>query len=170
MTVPQRLALCAALAVALLLADAYFAHMWLEQRRARREFVPVPAVVLSSMVARHEENDGPSYRPEVTYRYEVQGRSHVGHDLSVWRGFSSDRAGAEALVARHPVGAEVTAYVDPQDPSRALLDPSASRLPWMALLVLVPFHLALVSVLRGTLARRRADLARTAAQESRLGP
>ncbi len=77
--------------------------------------------------------EGEFYRPIVEYRYEVAGRSYRGDTIVRgpliqfnWKG------PARRLVARFPVGASVTVYVDPANPWGASLQPGVDRnLRWV---------------------------------------
>lgn len=84
---------------------------------------PVPAVMLESYKAGGGGRSG--YYPKVSYRYEVKGRTYVADtlDAGVWSHPSVD-----AIVARYPVGAAVTAYYNPADPAEAVLTREATPL------------------------------------------
>ena len=81
--------------------------------------------VLSSHVRRHDSDDGEdTYSIDIEYRYEVDGRVHTSDRYDFMGGSSSGYAGKAAVVERHPPGATVTCWVDPEDPSQAVLDRS----------------------------------------------
>ena len=68
------------------------------------------------------------YTPVVEYQYDVDGVSYRGDTIVLgpliqfnWKG------PATRLIARFPVGASVTVYVDPAYPRRATLQPSVDR-------------------------------------------
>jgi len=79
----------------------------------------VAGVVTDSKVV----NSGELYAPEVNFEFRHNGISLKGskirrHLLQFnWRG-PADRA-----VARYPLGAAVSVYVDPQDPANSVLEP-----------------------------------------------
>jgi len=90
---------------------------------------PVQATVMSTAVSRvGDAEGGTSYRPAVTYWYRVGGAQYVATGVTPIT-ISAGRAWATALSARFPVGARVTAYVDPNDPGKAFLVHEASLLP-----------------------------------------
>lgn len=64
----------------------------------------------------------PDYRFKIFYGYEAQGKAYTS---SLWalRGspWSSERDGAEALVAKYPVNAKVRCSYNPQQPEMAVL-------------------------------------------------
>lgn len=87
--------------------------------RASVDWPTAPGVVVASWL----DTEGEA-TPRVTYRWEVAGVPHESQQL----GFDVfDKPGGRGLartrVARYPVGAAVTVYVDPADPGRAVLEP-----------------------------------------------
>jgi uncharacterized protein DUF3592 len=70
----------------------------------------------------------PEYIPDITFAYTVDGRAYQAtrYDFSSAHGYmrSDD---AKALVSRYPPGAHVTCYVNPRDPSQAVLVRGATR-------------------------------------------
>ncbi len=89
-------------------------------------------VVVSSAVAASQSSDGATYRVDIRYTYEGEwGETYRGdrYDFSI--GSSSGYDAKARVVAAHPPGSEVTCYVDPQDPSRMVINRSAgSFLLW----------------------------------------
>ena len=82
------------------------------------------------------------FKPEVRFVYEIAGQRHESKTHSLFVNESSSDSEAAAMVARYPVGAKVTAYVDPVNPGNAVLDRSSRRwtgyfLVWASVLV---FH------------------------------
>lgn len=98
------------------------------QNDAAKRFRPVEAYVVASRVASSRSGSGTTrtttYRPEITYRYTVDGREYTSrtyHFMGVGQG---SHAAAAGIVDRYPVGGKVTAYYDPRRPSVAILDPT----------------------------------------------
>jgi hypothetical protein len=69
------------------------------------------------------------YAARVHYAYEVDGRRFESDRIGLVSGSSSDPSGARETVARYSKGATVTAYVNQEDPSDALLEPGIA--PWL---------------------------------------
>lgn len=84
-----------------------------------------PGTVTASEVVRTRgDADSPdSFHAEITYRYTVAGRDYTADRVRFGSVGSSDRTGADRLVARYPVGAAVQAHYAPGDPSVAVLEP-----------------------------------------------
>ena len=68
--------------------------------------------------------------PFVEYKYEVGGKTYRCSRLSIAE--KTPGSERERILARYPVGAAVTVYYDPKDPSRALLE---RTLPFVPMLV-----------------------------------
>ena len=82
---------------------------------------PVAATVVSSTVASiRGSKGGTTYRPDVTYKYVWNGTTYFARQVTVLQESRSGRW-AYDLVRRYPPGAEVIAYANPQNPSRAYL-------------------------------------------------
>lgn len=60
----------------------------------------------------------------VRYRYTVDGKDHISSRVALV-GVTKDRPKAQAMLARYPAGAEVTAYVRSGEPDYAVLERTA---------------------------------------------
>ncbi len=107
-----------------------------------RSWPEVPCTILESSVLSHE-NDGTTYSVKVAYEYEVDGRLYRSNRYRFMTGSSSGYEGKAAVVARLPSGSRSVCYVDPRDPSRAVLDRSLGA--W-TLLSLIPLGFIAVGV------------------------
>lgn len=132
---------------------------------AGARFVPVPATVTASEIettTSHGNRGGTTttYTAHVEYRYEFAGVTHTADTVSYVEWGTSDPERAERIVAAHPIGAQVTAFVDPDDPARAVLEPGTEHFPFLVLLFLVPFHcVPAIALLARRHGRSRADAA-----------
>ncbi|MBE2215395.1 MAG: DUF3592 domain-containing protein, partial [Opitutaceae bacterium] len=86
-----------------------------------RSWPAVQATVVSSEVASHDSDDGTTYSVEITYRYAVGGREYLSNRYSFMRVSSSGYGPKAEIVAAHPPGARVLCYVNPADPTDAVL-------------------------------------------------
>lgn len=130
-------AIAAALAIAAILWNG-----WLLQRRAATGFVRTPGTVLEVGVEAVEHRSGRrrnqvSWAVEFHYGYDIGGRRYTG-DRGYFLGsrFQS-REDAEAHARAHPVGSAIDVFVDPEDPSRSVLDTTPPDW-WPLLLPLAP--------------------------------
>jgi hypothetical protein len=120
---------------------------FLLQRRLLAHARPVDATILRSEVTRSESADTDrrllssnstiSYSPEIRFRYLVNGAPFESEMLTpnaISVGHASEGSAAEVLTP-FPVGATVTAYVDPSLPDQGFLIRSAGAGPIVFLLV-----------------------------------
>lgn len=105
------------------------------QLHASETFLPVQAKVLESEVKSRTRDGKTSYRPYIRYRFEVDGQGYKSSRYAFFNSSMSSRARAEEIVAAHPVGSTVTAYYNPGNPKKAVLD----NAPPDATLVLIFF-------------------------------
>lgn len=114
--------------VSFILGGALFLARGFRDLRAAVEasrWQSVPAVVTASEVERDSDADGVSYRPFVSYSYEIGGRSYLGSTLLP--GFEVTYAfarSASSIAQKYPVGSKIYVAVDPQDHARSILDPT----------------------------------------------
>ena len=98
--------------------------------RASVAWRPVQARILSSRVTRETSSRSDVddaipityYFPEVVYEYDVEGLTYTSNKI-LFLTVNCRRVEAEETVARYPAGAQVTAWVDPRQPRRAVLEP-----------------------------------------------
>ncbi len=121
-----------------------------------RGWEQVPAEVIWSAVRAEDGDDGTTYRADIFYRYEFDGRSFASNDHRLFGGSSSGRKKKQQLVDEHPPGRRFECWVDPGDPQRAVID---RRLGWGALFALFPLPFMAVGLggLWATFLRRKPD-------------
>lgn len=123
---------------------------WTEQRCT---------VELSRVVSSRGSKGGRTYRPEILYRYEFGGKTYRSSQVSVFTVWSSGRDGKEETVRNYAVGSSAVCFVNPANPSEALLDRSWS---WGMLLGLLPLIFVLVGIgllVGGVKTRRKSKAA-----------
>jgi hypothetical protein len=84
----------------------------------------VPCTILKSEVRTHpgDSDSGPTYSIAVRYTYLVQGREHVSTRYQFLGGSTGDQATKERIVRRLPPLTRTTCYVNPEDPTDAVLN------------------------------------------------
>jgi len=97
----------------------------------------VPCQILSSRVAESPGSDGATYRVEIAYTYQVGGIRHPGDRYDFLGGSSSGYEGKNRIVERYPEGSRAVCYVNPADPTEAVLSRRFSPAYLMALLPLL---------------------------------
>ncbi len=109
---------------------AYFAVgslLW--QDRAVRTFIPTDAVVVFSRLEIHR-GKSTSYSPAVTYSYTFHDTSYRSTRVLPFAE-SGAASWAQPIVSRYPVGAKVTAYVNPAAPAESVLVRDYSTTPYV---------------------------------------
>ncbi|MCC5851024.1 MAG: DUF3592 domain-containing protein [Verrucomicrobia bacterium] len=92
--------------------------------QAAQDWARAPAEVTSSRVRTHRGSDSTTYSIEIQYRYEWEGRTYDGDRYDFVGGSSSGRASKERVVREYPEGRTFEAYVNPNNPSESVIDPS----------------------------------------------
>lgn len=95
------------------------------------------ALILKSEVVTSRDDDGSVYSPELNFEYEYQGRKYRSSTWSTGFASSSFKGAAQGVVDRFPVGSEPPCYVNPDDPSQAVLDRSFQKSNLFALFMLI---------------------------------
>lgn len=94
------------------------------------------------------------YYPHVEYTYQVAGITYQGNKLTfgAQRGYSSPKK-ANQEIARYPLGAQVKAYYNPENPQEAVLEQRAVGMNFMLIFGILALVIALCSlcVLLGSL-------------------
>ncbi len=122
-------------ALLFLMGLALVAWGWWAQRQAQvsRSWPTVLGQVETTWVTEDADpDDGTAYQAHVRYRYAVaeQGYRSTRIQFMGPPSFSS-RHKAEAFLARYPEGASVTVHYNPEDPSEAVLETTASKSLWV---------------------------------------
>lgn len=98
------------------------------------------------------------WRPRIQYRWMAGGRGYTGDQYALRSPLFRRRAGALDIAHRFSGGQAVTAWVDPRDPSQAVLDRAPGFVPFLFLAV-VSVLAALTAWVEGS--RRRTTPARS---------
>lgn len=91
------------------------------QALGSKDWVEISCVIDSSEVESHRSSDGTTYSVAIRYTYQVEGRDYQSDRYNFSTASSSGHSGKAAVVARYPVGSEQICWVDPDDPSQAVL-------------------------------------------------
>lgn len=86
----------------------------------------VDGVVTSSEVRSSVTKGKRKYWAAVSYQFNVEGHQHRGSTISFGDYRSSSRHEFEAVVARYPVGKQVSVYYDPAAPDSNVLEPGVT--------------------------------------------
>ena len=94
---------------------------WLEAR-ASQGWKEVPCTIISSGVSSHRTSKGgTSYSLNIQYDYSVEGQTYTGDRYDFSKTSSGGRSWRERATRTYPAGKQTVCYVDPNDPSEAVL-------------------------------------------------
>ena len=102
-----------------------------------KTWAAVPARVVQSRV----EYRGEEFFANISYTYSFGGEEYAGSTVGSFEVVYSWRGPAERKCARYPDGGTVTAYVDPRDPKRSMLEAPTGVVVLVLLLVSILFLL-----------------------------
>jgi len=93
-------------------------------RQSTQAWQSATGIILMSSVQSNRTGNSRSIYPVVVYQYEVGGKRYQSQRIKAGEQFINVRlAGqAEATVARYPIGASVTVYYNPSNPSESALE------------------------------------------------
>ena len=120
-----------------------------------REWNARPCTVVSSRVQSHDSDDGTTYSVKILYAYEVNGREYKANRYNFVGGSSSGYSGKAAIVKQHPPGSQKVCYVNPADPTDAVLRPGFTPMLWFGLIPLSFVAFGFVGVV-GAIRKARA--------------
>lgn len=124
------------------LFDVVIGHGIYNQLRTT-QFVTAPGEILSSEVESDTDSDGTTYRPKVTYEYEVNNEILRGNTIRYGEASSSDSY-AHEFVADRPVGEIVDVYFNPSNPSDAVLVTGIEGSDLFMLMFMTPFNMVML--------------------------
>lgn len=81
----------------------------------------VPCVISRSEVESHSSSDGTTYSVEIEFRYQYDGLSYEGGSYHFSKMSSSGSEGKRQVTRQYPVGSEHRCWVNPADPTEAVL-------------------------------------------------
>ncbi len=117
------------LGIPLLASARHFYRAWKQYRWAKQSARWAVTTGTITHAALREEKHTPdddsapfyTYHPEIRYTYIAEGKTHEGSRVQ-FGGFPDfTQAEAQEILAQYPVGAQVTVYYDPDQPTNAVL-------------------------------------------------
>ncbi len=122
-----------------LAVDAVSAY-FLSHEIASYSFSETSGKIVSGTVEKRKRSGkkiGSDYTPRIGYTYEVDGKTLVGEGIHFSDSSFSMPHQAERVLARFPVGSDVSVYYDPADPGRSVLVRGISGIGIFFLLALI---------------------------------
>ncbi len=96
-----------------------------------------PCTIVRSTVRSWSTDDGTSYRADVLYEYSAHGRDWRSNRVTFFSALSTGRSEARATRDHYKAGARSTAWIDPADPTRSVLEREFRPLHLLGLLPLL---------------------------------
>jgi len=127
-----------------------FLRPWLESRAAQA-WVQTPCWVVSRGLKTHTGGNKATYSPEIVYTYQFNGQSYQSDQYDFTQGSSSDSTWAKAAIAQYRPRSAAVCYVNPLQPSQAVLSRDFDR-EWFCWVL--PLVFSLVGLFIGGLAAR----------------
>ena len=106
----------------------------------------VPCEIVRSGVKAHTGNKGTTYSVEILYRYKIEAREVYADRFDFIQGSSSGQSGKNAIVRRFPAGGRAACFVNPSDPTDAVLDRGFRPVMWFGLVPLVFLVIGLTGI------------------------
>jgi hypothetical protein len=89
---------------------------------AAKSWEAVPCTVLSSRVQSHSSDDGSTYSIDILYGYEFKGHEYKSSRYDFVTGSSSGHQAKADVVRQYPAGKKTSCFVNPNDPTEAVLN------------------------------------------------
>lgn len=141
---------------------------------AARSWQETPCVIEESRVLENSDSDGTTYKPEIRYSYTFEGREYRSDRYRFFDAWSSGRSGKEEVVAHYSPGLRTVCWVDPENPSEAVLVRDFSPVYLLGLIplvfVVVGVGVAWAGIRKGGSARPAASALPSAAAIASSGP
>ncbi len=83
--------------------------------------------ILSSYVWQRNTRHGERYHAEISYRYQVDGKSFWNNKISFVKTGDRDRVLAQNSIDKYPKYKRVTVYYRPENPASAILEPKTAK-------------------------------------------
>jgi hypothetical protein len=121
-------------------------------------WTPTACEVISSRVLHGDDTS----RADIVYRYDVGGRQYTANRYNFIPGSTNDST-VPAVVAKHAPGTKFECYVDPADPSRAVINRTPTLWYYFGLLFFVMFSCIPGAIGLAVMYGKRRDRAATQA-------
>jgi hypothetical protein len=97
-------------------------------------WIKTPCIVQSSRVQTHDGSDSTTYSVDIVYEYHLQGHAYRSGQYKFIGGSSSGYQGKADVVRQYPAGKSAACYVNPDDPSDAVLKRELGAEAFLALI------------------------------------
>lgn len=99
-----------------------------------RDWQAVPCRILRSEVRSHDSDDGTTYSVHILYEYEFDGKTYRTDRYGFMGGSSSGYKGKRRIVELYAKGSTASCWIDPAQPTEAVLFRGFSPMMWFGLI------------------------------------
>lgn len=111
----------------------------------------VGCTITRSYVDSKRGDDGTAYKAIINVSYEINNQRFNGGSYNFDESYSSGRSGKRDIVKRYPVGQDVECWVNPENPSQAVLNKDIPTMVWFIIPFTSIFVLVGAAAILGTL-------------------
>jgi len=134
------------------LAALFLMREWLFGPIEARSWVRIPAEVEQSRLRCFEGTDSDGRRQttwkiDILYSYQLEGQRYRSNRYGFFTGSSSGRSSKEAVIQHYQPGTTLEVWVDPEDPTRAVIRRDWSALQLLGLIPLVTLAIGVFGLL-----------------------
>ena len=123
--------------------DVVIARSLFQQIQAL-SYSTTPGSITHSEVETVRGNRSRTYRPNIQYKYSVDGKEYLGERYRYGQ-MSSSKGWAEQIIDSHPVGSPIEVHFAPADPSDAVLMVGLEGLDLLIFMFMLPFNLVMLT-------------------------
>ncbi len=127
----------------------FIAYSFYRHLDAKHRYLATTGTVAASRLDVSSDSDGTSYGIAVRYEYAVGGETYSGDRFAFGEVKTPERDYWQGVVDRHPPGAAVTVYYDPERPGESVLHLEIHGSLWLKLLFMQPFVLTGAGLVAG---------------------
>ncbi|MHC4773366.1 MAG: DUF3592 domain-containing protein [Planctomycetota bacterium] len=95
-------------------------------RKNPKSWIPVPCEILESDLENDTDSDGPKFWVEIQYKYKYENTNNISKKYGLNYLPSSYKRSHKKIFDNYPKGAKSICYVNPKEPSEAVLNRSIS--------------------------------------------
>jgi len=114
-------------------ATLFASGFWIRYKEvASRSWPKASGLIVTSTIKREPgPKGGEQITPVIEYEFQYQGRSFRTSHWRLGNFTVGNSYSADPVVARYPVGASVTVFVNPRHPEKSVLETIPSALSWV---------------------------------------
>ena len=125
---------------------------------ASKSWPAVDCTILTSEVGKHRSDDGTSYSVDITFAYEYKGNQYESDTYEFFRMSTSGYDSKKRIVGMYPSGSRQTCYVNPDDPTEAVIERKLGNAMFFGLIPLVFVLVGLGGIYGGIRTIRKSKL------------